>query len=137
MQPHETLPTKLNNYIKLEKLKISYLDLDNTLGFLYKKNIWVNKNIHLYKARFTIAHETGHYYNWDQNRWFIFWKLFKNYDEKKADEFALNMLLPKKELLEELEKYDWDLSILEKIFWVEIELIEKQIKKLIKTSWNC
>lgn len=130
MHPHETLPTKLFWYIKKENLTISYLNLKDTLGFLYMKNIWINKNIHLYKARFTIAHETGHYFYGHQNRSYLVWKLFKNYDEKKADDFAMKSLLPKNKLLEEWEKYQWDLTILEKVFWVEMQVIEKRIKQI-------
>lgn len=131
MQPHETLPSKLSNYIKNESLQISYLNLKDTLGFLYMKNIWINKNIHLYKARFTIAHETGHYFYGHQNRSYLFWKLFKSYDEKQADHFAMISLLPQKLLLEEYERYEWDLSILEKVFWVEMHLIEKRLKQIL------
>lgn len=130
MQPHETLPTQLSWYIKKEKLKITYLDLNDTLGFLYIKNIWVNKNITFYKARFTIAHETGHYFYDHQNRSYLVWKLFKNYDEKKADDFAMKSLLPKNRVLEEWEKYNRDLTILEKVFWVEMQVIEKRIRQL-------
>lgn len=130
MKPHETLPTQLSWYIKKENLTISYLNLNNTLGFLYMKNIWINKNIHLYKARFTIAHETGHYFYGHQNRSYLFWKLFKSYDEKQADNFAMISLLPKKLLLEEYERYEWDLTILEKVFWVEMQIIEKRIKQI-------
>lgn len=132
MQPHETLPTQLSWYIKKENLKITYLDLNDTLGFLYIKNIWVNKNITFYKARFTIAHETWHYFYWHQNRSYLVWKLFKNYDEKKADDFAMKSLLPKNKLLEEWEKYQWDLSILEKVFWVEMQVIEKRIRQIFQ-----
>lgn len=128
MQAHDTLPQKLKLYLKNEQISINYLDLKETFGFLYMKNIWVNKNIHFYKMRFTIAHETGHYFYWHQNRSYLFWKLFKNYDEKKADDFAIKSLLPKNKLLEEFEKYDWDLSILEKVFWVEMQVIEKRLK---------
>ncbi len=132
MQPHETLPIKLSLYIKNESLKISYLNLKNTLGFLYQKEIWVNKNITFYKARFTIAHETGHYFYGHQNKSYLFWKLFKSYDEKQADNFAMISLLPKKLLLEEYERYEWDLSILEKVFWVEMQVIEKRIKQIFQ-----
>ena len=62
MNPHETLPTRLKNYIKKEKIHISYLNLKNVLGFLYIKNIGINKNVSFYKKRFAIAHETGHYF---------------------------------------------------------------------------
>lgn len=132
MLPHESLPTKLSLYIKNESLKINYLNLKDTLGFLYKREIWVNKNITFYQARFTIAHETGHYFYWHQNRSYLFWKLFKNYDEKQADDFAMKSLLPKNKLLEEWEKYQWDLTILEKVFWIEMQVIEKRIKQIFQ-----
>jgi len=130
MQAHDTLPQKLKSYLKNEQISVSYLDLKESFWFLYKENIWVNKSIHFYKKRFTIAHELWHHFYGHQNRSYLFWKFFKNYDEKKADEFALQSLLPKSKLLEEAERYNWDLTILEKVFWVEMFLIEKRIKQL-------
>ncbi len=131
MNAHETLPTRLKSYIRQEKIHISYLNLKNVLGFLYIKNIGINKNMNLYKIRFAIAHETGHYFYGHQNRSYLLWKFFKNYDEKKADEYAIENLLPEKELLEEFEKYEWDLCVLEKIFWVEMEIIGKFLTKIL------
>jgi Zn-dependent peptidase ImmA (M78 family) len=130
MLVHETLPTEIQNIIKYEDLSISYLYLFNIQWFLYKRNIWVNTNLNLYKARFIISHEIGHYIHWDcQNLiWVPFWK---NLNEKKADNFALEILLPEDKLLEAGETYEWDLTVLEKVFWVEKELIEKRVKKLL------
>gem|GEM_PF-4041611 len=54
---HRTLPLSVKEYIKDEKIDIHYLDLENVLGFLYKKYICVNQNKHLYKKRFNICHE--------------------------------------------------------------------------------
>lgn len=127
---HETLPTKIKTYIKKEDIAIFYLNLKNILGFLYTKNIWINENINLYKQRFAICHELWHYYYQDDLE--KFWKShWKSPEEKRADEYAMNILLPKKDLLEEFEKFEWDLTILEKIFWVESKIIEKRLKNIL------
>ena len=132
MLAHETLPTELQNIIKYEDLSISYLYLFNIQWFLYKRNIWVNTNLNLFTSRFILCHEIWHYIAWDKKDliWVPFWK---NPNEKQADNFAMEILLPEDELLEACETYERDLNILEKVFWVEKELIEKRIKKLI---WN-
>ncbi len=130
MNTHDTLPTILKSYIKRENISISYLNLKNVLGFLYIKNIGINKNVNFYKKRFAIAHETGHYFYWDNMTlpWVAHWK---SPEEKRADDFALKVLLPKKRLLEEFVHFDWDLTILEKIFGVEMILIEKRLKQIL------
>lgn len=129
MQILETLPLEVKNYIKFEKIKISYLDLDNVFGFLYWKEVFVNKNINFYKKRFNICHELWHHYYWDKcSICNLLW--WKDFQERRADDIAMKVLLPKEQLLEEFEKYDWDLSILEKIFWVEMQIIEKRLKQI-------
>lgn len=135
MKAIETLPIPVQNIIKNEELTVNYLYLFTIQWFLYKKNIWVNINLNLYKKRFVIAHEVWHYINWNYQTlvWVPFWK---NPNEKLADTFAIEILLPEDELLEACETYEWDLSILETIFWVERDIIEKRIKKLLWINLN-
>lgn len=139
MQAHHTLPHKIQKFIKKEELSIHYLVLYSIHWFLYKKDIWINTSLDLYKKRFTILHELSHYIHWDSTDivWVPYWK---NPNEKRADNFAMKVLLPKRELLRELETHEWDLNILEKIFWVEKRVIEKRIKGIkfdsFKNNWK-
>lgn len=128
MNPHDTLPTKVKSYIRNEKIQVSYLNLDNVWWFIFFKNIFVNQNKNLYKKRFIICHELWHYYFWDKISIPYLWY---SYQEKRADDFALKKLLPKERLLEEFSHFDWDLTILEKIFGVEMPLIEKRLKQIL------
>lgn len=131
MKIHETLPNWIQYFIKSEKINIFYLNLQNLLWMLCNKNIWVNTKLNLYKKRFIICHELWHYiFGWDLD--FVWVPHWKNPYEKIADEFALDILLPREKLLEEFKNYEWDLYILEKIFWVEKSLIEKRILNLMK-----
>lgn len=123
---HDLLPETIRNIIKNERLKISYLNLMNVHWFLYKKHIWINKNLDISKIRFAIAHEVWHYINWDTFNI----PTFQEISENNADNFAITVLLPEDVLLEEYENHWWDLSILEKVFWVEEHIIEKRLKQI-------
>lgn len=122
----QTLPRGIQEIIKEEKIYIKFLTLFSIDWFLIQKIIWINKNNHFYRKRFTICHELWHYINWDSYDlpWVPYWK---NESEKKADDFAIKFLLPEKDLLEEYNRNEWDLCILEKIFWVEKEIIYKKL----------
>jgi len=125
---HDLLPAPIQHIIKNEKLKISYLNLVNVHWFLYKKHIWINKNLNIYKIRFAIAHEIGHYMNWDS----FSIPFFNKISERNADNFAITVLLPEDKLLEEYENHWGDLNILEKVFWVEMNIIEKRLKQIFQ-----
>lgn len=131
MKAHETLPFYLQIYMKYESIEILYLYLEKLWWFTFEKTVWVSTNLWLYKQRWTICHELGHYINKDEKNivWAPFWK---QYEEKRADKFAMEILLPVDTILEEWEYYEWDLCKLECVFWVDREIIEKRIKQIFK-----
>jgi len=57
----EPLPSKLKKLIQKQKIKISYLNIDSVYWFLYKNNIWINKNLSYNLKHFTLLHELGHF----------------------------------------------------------------------------
>ena len=96
--------------------------------FIFKRLIGINKHVNLYKKRFTCCHEIWHYVKGHLHDapWVPHWK---SQNEKEADQYAMNALMPKKQLLEELEYYEGDLSMLEKVFGVESSVIEKRLSQ--------
>lgn len=100
-------------------------------GFLVKKHIWINKHVNFYRQRYTCCHEIGHYVNGDLHDlpWIPHWK---SEAEKKADEYAIACLLPDDRLLDEYEYYEGDLCCLEKVFWVERDVIYKRLSEIKK-----
>jgi len=136
MSPQETLPLWIQLFIQDENIKIYYINLNNILGILINKNIWVNTNLHLYKKRFVIVHELAHYIFW-WNSDLVWVPLWRNCHEKLADDFALDILLPREKLIKACEEYNWDSTILESIFGVDRKLIEKRVKKLFFNNDCC
>lgn len=128
---HTTLPHVAQEIIKEKRIEFLYLYLIWLRGFSYKNKIGVSSRLNIYRQRWTIAHELWHIVNWHEHTivWVPFWK---SQNEKDADQFAFDLLLPKRELLEECEIHDWDLWKLEIVFWVEKSMIEKRIKELFK-----
>jgi Zn-dependent peptidase ImmA (M78 family) len=93
-------------------------------GFMWIEHIGINKNISWYEKRFAICHELWHKtLNHNRNH-------RTKLDEREADEKAFNMLVNDNELIEEFEKYEWDTSMLEKVFWVSAERIQKRISQI-------
>lgn len=129
MQPHNTLPLIARRIIKNNHIEVFYLYLVWLWGFTYKNNIGVNSRLNLYRQRWTIAHELWHFIKWHSQTpvWVAFWKSLQ---EKDADQFAMEVLLPKKDLMSACEDYEWDLNKLEIVFWVERDIIEKRIKQI-------
>jgi Zn-dependent peptidase ImmA (M78 family) len=78
-----------------------------------------------YQKRFTICHEIWHYYYWDIDS-----TAHHPDKEKRSDNFAIDVLIPAEELIEQHKKYGKNLKILEKIFWVERKIIEERIKQI-------
>lgn len=133
MIPHETLPNEIKQIIKEENLKIYYLSIASLwmLGFLYNKRIAIEENLTLYQKRFCILHEVGHYvckHLFNQNVFYL-WKWF---EEKQADQYAIDTLLPVEDLLKEWERYGRDIGMLETIFWVEKDVVKTRLKQIFK-----
>lgn len=104
---------------------------EDTSGVIFiegkTKSIGVNKNHSLNRQRFTAAHEFGHYLNGHQH-YDGEGKIFedKEFDylnpqhrqEKEADAFAAELLMPKHFLEKDLAKYRLDLPKLTGIYQV-------------------
>lgn len=100
-------------------LKYSVFE-DNISGLLYRKNnkdvIGVNEDHSPNRQRFTIAHEFGHYILNHQGNLFVdkHHKLYRNEiskegtsrEERQANKFAAEILMPEEMLINELSKYD-------------------------------
>lgn len=126
----DTLPWNLQKYMKNENLKVKYEDFDNIFWFLIEKDIYIKNKLHIYKKRFTIAHEVWHYYY--GSAFSIDFANFKNNPfEKEADEYAINQLVDTEELKLKV-KESWSLSEMEDYFWVPWEEILRKIKKIFK-----
>ncbi len=72
-----------------------------------------------------------HYTNGDKQT-LVGVKFWHSEQEKKADLYAMDMLLPIDDVREMWEYYEWDLNKLEVHFWVERCYIEKRIKEYEK-----
>ncbi len=130
MKPHKTLPSPLTLYMRDERLKVSYEDFDNIFWVLFKKNIHIKKKMHLYRQRFTIAHEVGHYYYWSTHH--IDSPQYPNSPyEREADEFAMETLLPLHTVVEKAFLYGWTSYEMSDYFGVEPQWIEERLK------WFC
>lgn len=75
--------------------------------------------------RFSLAHEIAHYLYWD--KWFST-SMMSKYDfrEKRADDFARNLLLPNSILYEFLD-LGYTTNTISDIFWVPIYEVKKKI----------
>lgn len=113
-------PVDLEKIAKVLNIKIVHYDFpDKRRGMVYMDNeikaIGVNKNNPVAMQRFTIAHEFGHYLNGHAHYSKIYEEdeKYKFSDphfqqEKEADGFAAEMLMPKKFLLKDLQEFGLD-----------------------------
>lgn len=124
-----TLPYSISSKIKENRISIYEIKLNSYKGFIYKKDIAINKKLNFYKKRFTIAHELGHFFD-TQEKNEVAPYLSRYKQEKFADNFAMQELLPASELEEKVKIYNWTLEELQSYFWVEKEIIEKRILQL-------
>lgn len=118
---------------KLNQIKWIYIKID------WKDTIIISENLSEYEKRFTLAHEFCHYLMWEESLSLSNNEFFKNYSnqesEKRADEFAMIFLLPKKAVFSEyLEYHNFDL--LEEFFWVPKKIIERRIKMLLHNIYS-
>lgn len=97
----------------------------------WKRFIIVKANSYPKYKRFVIAHELAHliYDSWEVNANRGLWTCF-DYREKRADNFAMDILIPDKIFQEKIQEID-DVSALSAMFWVPRKLIEKKIQ-----LWN-
>ena len=110
----------LNKLIKDNGIQLKELDLMELSGVLFKSegeqwNLLVNKMDSTARKLFTIAHELGHFYLHRNNEnQFIDGELVRARNENtrfdeyelEANEFAGNLLMPKKEIEQKLQSRD-------------------------------
>lgn len=130
--------------IKSEELD-GYIVINDTANNIFniptKKLIGVNGDLDVFMRRFIVAHEFGHFqmnangksmYAHRENR------KGKDREEQKADFFAANILMPKKEfqmcmeiIIKELKcGYQKGLEILSEFFEAPIESVERRVKEI-------
>ena len=130
---------------------------DDLSGFLYReldnKNavIGVNQTHHPNRRRFTIAHEIGHFimhdfegFHFDSNNQKYLLKLrsknshlFNPAEEREANEFAAELLMPKAFIQEDMKAfsdkdlmYDEDLTELAKKYKVSVQALTFRLQNL-------
>ncbi len=130
------IPVPIEKVIDHYGFRVAYLNQppDQFSGILHrsKKAIGINKNHHIFRQRFSLAHELGHYFLGhpdaeqeipdEENS-----SLFEIY-EKEADEFAGELLVPK-DLLKQRFKDTPEIDNLKNKFQVSQHVIIIQISK--------
>jgi len=123
------VPIDINSIIKEHNINLEKADLWQIDGLFYKNTIWVNNILSKEKQRFTMAHEFCHFLL--QETWFSKWIYHsKDLKEKRADDFATKLLLPKNKILEAYREY-WNIPTLSKMFQVPVMVIEKRLNTLL------
>lgn len=120
-----TPPIDLNKICEILDIKVNYESLSSVEALLIvspgKRNIIIDncKNIYKPRERFTIAHEIGHYMMpWHENLQQCD-KIadFKSEDttEREANDFASELLVPKSNLLEDINGKKVTLSLIKQL----------------------
>ena len=114
-------------------INIVEIEWINEINWLYTRKKWkdiifLSKNLKENIKRFTLAHEFCHFLLWERWLSLNFW-YSKTFIEKRADDFAMQLLLPKKTIIEAINEY-WNIPTLVEIFWVSEEVIKKRIQEL-------
>lgn len=137
-------PVSLDKVAELFSLKIIYYPKfpENISGTIINDNnqtyIGVNSNHHTNRQRFTIAHEIGHYIMGHESSEIIDDRFDKPVDqEKEANDFASELLIPKNILIKDIENNSYDIPMLAKRYEVSeqvmaIRLLHSGLIKKIK-----
>ena len=108
-------------------------------GLIYVENndkiIFVNSNDILARRRFTVAHELGHYIchmNSDEkDKVIISYRGLRNNEEREADKFAAELLMPEDNLLKIHNSVPFPtISYLSKIFDVSAAAMKFRLKEM-------
>ena len=123
------LPVNIESIIKDYNITLIKADLWQVDWLFYKNTIWVNSILSKEKQRFTIAHEFCHYLL--KETWFSKWIYHsKDLKEKRADEFATKLLLPKKAILEAYKEF-WNIPTISEMFQVPVKVVEMRLNNLL------
>lgn len=125
----DTIPYSLSLDIKENDISIWERNITSN-WMIYYEIISINKNLNFYQKRWTLAHEMWHFFDETEvNEITPYLTRYKQ--EKSADEYAYNCLIPDNELKEKV-KENWSLDWLENYFWVPREEILKKIRKIFR-----
>lgn len=121
-------PIDIERIVNSFGIKIIKMDLWKVDWLLFENFIWVNKKLHKFKQRFVIAHEFCHFILWE--KWFSKW-IYHSTDpkEKRADDFATQILLPKNQIKEKYFEFE-NIPTLAQYFWVPEKVVEKRLNNL-------
>ena len=119
-----SLPIPINDIAKFHGFTVLEIDFNNKISGKFikeKKAIGINKNHHINRRRFSLAHELGHYFlgHPSESSYYVVdeeKELRKIYDQE-ADEFASELLIPLKILKTEIRKNN-DIEYLSILFQV-------------------
>lgn len=118
----------IENIIYNYWIEIDYIDFEKINWIIIWDRIWISKNISKEKQRFTLAHEFCHFLL--KEKWASTWPFASiEFREKRADTFAMNLLLPDKALIEAYNNYQ-NLPTLANMFWVPEKVVEKRLNNL-------
>lgn len=127
----DTIPYSLSLDIKENDISIWERNITSN-WMIYYEIISINKNLNFYQKRWTLAHEMWHFFDETEvNEITPYLTRYKQ--EKSADEYAYNCLIPDNELKEKVEQW-WNLENLQVYFWIPQDKIKVRIENLYK--WN-
>ncbi len=127
------------NKIEIEEVKMPE-KYSGVAGFYNEKEniIYINTDDVPARKQFTIAHELGHIFLGHRNYGVLFRITHENAmyskDEKEANSFAANLLMPEFMIIEYLKKYDFtkvDYMKMSKIFGVPIAAMKWRLERLV------
>ena len=97
--------------------------------------IFVRENLNEKEKRFVLAHELCHFLL--NEKWLNMWILkVKSEIEKRADNFACDLLLPEKPLKEAYETFE-NIPTISDMFWVPEKVVEYKLNKIYtKNNFN-
>lgn len=122
----------IERIIKEQWIILEFLELNKIHWLCFEGEKWwyiaVNINLDYPMQRFIMAHELAHALLWEKE---FEPMLLSSSDtkEKRADNFAMAILIPENSLKEEA-CYCCDVSSLSKLFWVPKNIMKERIKKI-------
>ena len=124
------LPIDIESIVSKVWLLIEYFPFNSINGLIHGNTITINSNLSLQEQRFTIAHELGHYVDWE------IWAstgIFActDFKEKRADQFAMDILCPTEQLKQLREEYE-NIPTIAQCLLVPESIVIKKLKIIFK-----
>ncbi len=123
----------IRNIIKQHKILILQNNFGNEIKWArgcYNNTevIYIDEKLSEKEKRFILAHEFCHYLLNEKGFDFGILKI-KNIKENRADNFAMDLLLPTKKLIEAYNEFE-NIPTLSDMFWVPEKVVEKKLNKI-------